>query len=328
MFDPGTKVILVESSLHKTVGPRKGSIGYISNSPNTRIIPIITEGFSSFSVVAALCEIIFIRFGFEERGRMERKTVISVFPVVKNGSFLNKNDGEIDFGATKHMKDLCNMIVSQKDSYSWENVRDVYGASNNVPIVLATPLSYDATDLTTCDEIEFKAWLSSYLTSIPVNKFIQKTLQSLHYTKYNDTELNKSETWDYLYRLVGDREFRNDYVRLRSKDIEQRRKSILLVRKIIAAMLHTKLKRIKEIIEELQFAVTHDFISACYDALGPHIYNNTAISLFVKMCESYHTVEMSKIAKDFIATISECTSLSDDMLSSNSGFGYTSLNSK
>lgn len=333
MFDPGTKIILVESSLHKSVGPRRGSIGYVSNCRHVRVVPIITEGFGSFSVVASLCETLFIRFGFEERGRIERKTVISVFPMIRNGSLLNKENKkeankEDNPGITKHMKDFCYMISSQKDAYLWENVRDVCEVSSNVPIVLATPLSYDITDLTTCDDLEFKAWLASHLTSISMAKFIGRTVQSGHYTKYNDEELSKSETWDYLYRLTGDREFRGDFIKLQVRDIEERRKCVFLIRKIAAALSRANLKKARNAVEEIQFMSKLDFLSACYDIMGPYLYNKVAVLLFEKVLRDFHVMETSKIADDFMATITESFSLSDNMLSSNNGFGYTSLNSK
>jgi hypothetical protein len=333
MFDPGTKVILVESSLHKSVGPRRGSIGYVSNCRHIRVVPVITEGFGSFSVAASLCEILFIRFGFEERGRIERKTVISVFPMMRNGSLLNKEikkeaNKEDNPDIAKHMKDFCHMISSQKDSYLWENVKGICDVSPNIPIVLAAPLSYDTTDLTVCSELEFKAWLASHLTNISISEFIGRTMQSGHYTKYNDKELNKSETWNNLYRLTGDREFRGDFIKLQTRGIEERKECVFLIRKMVAALSHTYLKKVRSAIEEIQFMSKLDFLSACYDIMGPYLYNKIVVSLFEKTLRDFHVSETSKIADDFMATTTEIFSLSDNMLSSNNGFGYTSLNSK
>jgi hypothetical protein len=330
MFEPGTKVILVESSLHKTIGPRKGSIGYVSNCSFTRTIPAITEGFGSFNVVASLCEIVFIRFGFEEHGRVERKHVISIFPLIKNGNLFNKDNKketikESICGIDKHVKDLCNMIASQKDSYLWENIRDNCEVSSSVPVALIVPLSYDTTDLTTCKDVEFKAWITSYLNSIPISKFVDSTGKSSHYTNYNDSILNKSETWGHLHLLTSDRDYRHDYIRNHLMGIEERKECILLVRKIIATLSHVKLKRIKAIIEEIPSICSYDFTVACYDVIGPYVYNRVAMSLFIDAIKHTHT---PNIADDILSTIAECISLSDSMLCSNNGFGYTTLNSK
>jgi len=70
------------------------------------------------------------------------------------------------------------------------------------------------------------------------------------------------------------------------------------------------------------------FLAACYDVMGPYLYNRMAISLFEKTLRGFQIQETSKIADDFTATITEGFSLSNNMLSSNNGFGYTSLNSK
>jgi hypothetical protein len=328
MFEPGTKVILVESSLHKTIGPRKGSIGYISNCSFTRAIPTITEGFGSFSVIASLCEIIFIRFGFEEHGRIERKHVISVFPLLKNGKLFNrdnKKEPNTDCSIEKHVKDLCNMISSQKDSYLWENVRDTCEVSSSVPVVLIAPLSYDTTDLTTCKDVEFRAWVTSYLNNVSVSKFVDSTKQSRHYTNYNDTDLSKPKTWEHLYLLTSDKDYRYGHVKHNFMGVEERKECILLVRKIISTLSHAKLKQIKKIIEEIPSICSYDFTVACYDVVGPYVYNRVAMPLFIDAIKHTRT---PNIADDILSTIAECISLSDSMLCSNNGFGYTSLNSK
>jgi hypothetical protein len=220
------------------------------------------------------------------------------------------------------------MISLQKDAYLWENVRDVCEVSSNVPIVFITPLSYDTTDLTKCDELEFKAWLASHLTSPSMAEFIGRTVQSGHYTKYSDKELNKSETWDYLGRLTGDREFRAGYIKLQARSVEERRKCIFFIRKIVAVLSHVKSKKAHKAIGEIQFMSRLDFVSACYDIMGPYLYNKIAVSLFEKTLRDFHVMETSRIADDFMATITESFLLSNNMLISNTGFGYTSLNSK
>lgn len=335
MFESGTKVILVESSLQKTIGPRKGSIGYVSNCTNTRIVPVTTEGFGSFSVVASLCDVIFIRFGFEEHGRMERKSVISIFPLIKNGRLFNGKDNkkEIDkkstIGIDKHIKDLCSMISSQKDSYLWEGIRDACDVSSNVPIALVTPLNYDVTNLTTCENIEFKAWVTSYLSSIYVANFVNSTVQSRHFTNYNDVELKKSETWDYLHILTSDRGFRTDYIRNHYAGIDERKECILLIRRIISTLSHTRLKGIRRVIGDIPSMATFDFVACCYDTVGPYLYDKVAIALLYQVLRDYpNNPGMVMVAEDIINTITECLSLSDDMLRSNNGFGYKTLNSK
>lgn len=316
MFEPGTKVILVESSLHKATGPRKGSIGYVSNCSFTHAIPTAVEGLGTFNVVASLCEILFIRFGFEEHSRIERKNVISVFPLIKNGRLFDKGSGnkkEIDkdrYSIDKNIKDFCSMIATQKESYLWENVRCSCEVSSSVPITLATPINYDTTDLTTCKEVEFRAWVISYLNNLSMYKFIDNSIKSLHYTNYNDADLHRPEIWNHLQSLTNDRDYRQDYINSHSVGPEERKECILLIRKLMSTISRLRLKNIKRSVEEIPVVCSYDFLNACYNIIGPYLYNNVAISLFINIIKRTNS---PNIADEMTSTITECMSLSDSM---------------
>jgi len=318
MFESGTKIITVESSLHKTVGPRKGSIGYVSNHYDTMVFNLMTNEFNSFDIVSSLCEVFFIRFGFEKHGRLERKTVISVFPILK------KETKDRSPEAKKCVRDLSDIINSQKNNYLWENVRSNYNdVTSSVPIVLATPLSYDPTDLRKCTEPEFKGWINSYLTSYPLIRFVAKTMESGHFTKYNDEEFSSAKTWENIALITSDRAYRKECIRDWAHSIETRKIGIDFIRKLIAIQSRHHMDSLIKLINNTMFLGTHNILGVIYNLAGPHIYNKFFISRLEDVVRKLEISDAKAAIADIKAVTSECLSLSDDMLRSNNGSGYT-----
>ncbi len=327
MFDPGTKIILIESSLHKTVGPRKGSIGYISNCYNTRTLQLMTEKFNSISVVASICEVMFIRFGFEERGRIERKTIISVIPILKRENQKKIKEEEAT-GVVECIANFRDMLNSPKSGYLWESIRDNFEVASSLPIVLATPVSYDPTDLATCDNIEFRAWITAHLTSSSMRRFVSKSLQSSHFTKYNDPELRSIQVWSDLDRMTGDRTQRGEYIRIWTENVDTKRKAITFIRKLLSAQCRYNMKQAMFSMDNLAFMGMQDHTVTMYDTIGPYLYNKIIVAIFTDICLKLNVPEITVAVEDLETTISTCLSLSDNMLKVNSGFGYTSSSYK
>lgn len=75
MIQNGKRSIVVVSSKRKGIGPKVGSIGYVVGNFHA---PIYVK---ELGVYAALCEVLFTRYGFEKsEERMEKKHFINVFP--------------------------------------------------------------------------------------------------------------------------------------------------------------------------------------------------------------------------------------------------------
>ena len=72
MFEVGSKVIITESSLKKSIGPKKGSIGYVISCSE----PVFSH---RLSTILSIGNVVFHRFGLEERNRSEAKTVLFIF---------------------------------------------------------------------------------------------------------------------------------------------------------------------------------------------------------------------------------------------------------
>ncbi len=77
MFNPGMKIIVVESSVKKkTLGIKHGSLCNVSTASDVNFI-------HGLNVIACVCTGYFTRYGFEkQKARLEKKQFINVFPIV------------------------------------------------------------------------------------------------------------------------------------------------------------------------------------------------------------------------------------------------------
>lgn len=76
MISPGQRITVLASSNNKPGAHiRRGSTGYISTNHRSVVI-------KKLNVVLMATEIIFNRFGFEEKYRCERKTVVALYPLI------------------------------------------------------------------------------------------------------------------------------------------------------------------------------------------------------------------------------------------------------
>lgn len=308
MFDPGTKIIILDSSHQKTIGPKKGSIGYVANCLDTRIFSLAGDNSDNISVVSNFCEVFFIRYGFEEKNRIERRIVISVIPILKRD---HNNRNELN--PTRLIKLLHDKITSQKDLSQCNNLKECYNVPLNTPIVLAAPMCYDRTNLLTCDEFEFRAWINSYASSSQIEKFINNTLLSGYFSKYKDPDLNSIYMWEDFRTVVMDKTYRSNYIKICNNNIENRKACISVIRKLAASQLKTIVRRIIESNKEVQIVGMYDFPSIIYGTIMPFLYNKAIFNSFINMCYKWEVNEVTIIVKDIEAIVSECLLLSNNM---------------
>jgi len=148
MFDLGTKIVILASTRKKGVGPRKGSVGYASALQNRGT-------FDHFALAATLNEVFFFRYGFETQQRLEKKAIISVFPIIK------PEQGDIH----SQVRSVVKRIHSPKSSKVWDEIRAYFDVVPRVPITLAAPLSCCRTNMSEASKKEFYAWMESLLLS-------------------------------------------------------------------------------------------------------------------------------------------------------------------
>jgi hypothetical protein len=194
MFDVGTKIILIDSSHQKTTGPRKGSIGYIVNCSDFSVNDAI-------HAVTTICDVYFIRYGFEKHTRIERRSIISIIPI------LTHNPKET---AYDQIKAMCSKLNSEE---LMKLARAKYDHLLNAVITMACPLTQAGADLITCEPNEFKAWILSHLENNAFENFIHNCFQSKHYTKYIDNGIGSSETWNTIIEtFMLDKHGRNAFM--------------------------------------------------------------------------------------------------------------------
>lgn len=152
MIKTGTKVIVLSSSCRKKTGPRKGSIGFISQvRQHGSEISYVEKG----DVFVNLTKVVFTRYGFESKERMELKYFINVFP-----TFLERR--------TMNMPLLENSVDIMKTDqhsvhYFKQRLSDMYGKAATTAysgIIMPIITTDNIMDLSSND---FNAWLYSIL---------------------------------------------------------------------------------------------------------------------------------------------------------------------
>ena len=161
MFDLGAKIILVASSCHKKIGPRKDSIGYVTSLFNAH------TSIGNKSIFVTPASVKFLCYGNEKRHRFETKQVLLVFPFLNNPI-----EGSL--------KAFINIINSDKYINDWSKVRASMSVTDKVPIALAAPIYTPEISFETCTHEELRCWFESCLLSQQTSSFVNKALLSRH----------------------------------------------------------------------------------------------------------------------------------------------------
>lgn len=159
MIKTGTRVIVLTSSSERKIGPRKGSIGYVTQ--------LEKSGKNIFynndeDVFVHLTKVIFTRYGFEVgKRRRETKFFLNIFP-----SFL------MPLGLKNPTKSIDAHIDRVKDikifgTPFWDGLSGrtsvLYGKGNVYGGTLM-PLPFAKADLIRVKRWEFESWLNSFVT--------------------------------------------------------------------------------------------------------------------------------------------------------------------
>lgn len=216
MFGVGTKIRLVASSCRKQTGPKRGSLGYISSMtgrPHTSI---------KMNTVARIAKVVFFKYGFEKKDRLEQKDIVVVFPIV---------DRKKDNVRSKIDK-VKNLVDGRNDSTLIEHVRNSITNKSNTPVAIAVPVTTDGLSLLKCSANEFKAWVSSYIMSNRFAPFVQNATMLGHYKQAKHAQLAQSSTWNTLRSMSMGRDHRMKYL----KGWEQDRGCVVDTFRIILSM--------------------------------------------------------------------------------------------
>jgi hypothetical protein len=105
MFYCGTKVIVLSSNTTTKASPRVGSIGYIANCNR-----LVTTN-AGINLITVKASIVFIRYGYEKKLRIEHKNVTLCTPSI--ASFLLENNKLINktIKKVKNIKSIDNLLL-------------------------------------------------------------------------------------------------------------------------------------------------------------------------------------------------------------------------
>lgn len=208
MFDLGAKIILVASSCHKKIGPRKDSIGYVTSLFHSH------ASIGNKSIFVTPASIKFLYYGNEKRHRFETKQVLLVFPFINN---------PIEGG----LKAFINIINSDKYINEWNNIRASMSMTDKIPIAMAAPIYTPEISFETCTHAELRCWFESCLLSQQTSSFVNKALLSRHtfrgeipcITKYRLTTLREMIMSKQVRRTImndmyEDISLRNEWIKI------------------------------------------------------------------------------------------------------------------
>jgi len=158
MIRTGSKVIILASSLKSGIGPRRGSVGYVSKNPALKGTNYNRES----DCFAQPIQVTFTRYGFEKVLRKETKFFINLVP------FSLKHCENMEDIDTDGIDALVDRVSKIKTSGAfWDimknRVTSIFGRKN-VHIGIAVPI-FSGCNLRTCPTEEFEAWVESFLSN-------------------------------------------------------------------------------------------------------------------------------------------------------------------
>lgn len=177
MFTPGSKIAVIESSCERRLGPKKGSIGYVTSSRNVVIYPM-----KNYVVTAAEVGVYFTRYGFERKERQERKTIVALLPLKKVLPAEKEGLRAACVDAVERTKyfirdrSALDSLFKFKGSHGSNRLVDMLCTGRKTPVVVAAPVSCAGDNPVTMTDIEFSAWLSSHIFNKAFSTFIMEAL--------------------------------------------------------------------------------------------------------------------------------------------------------
>lgn len=224
MIKTGTRVIVLTSSLERKTGPRKGSIGYITQ--------LEKSGKNIFynndeDVFVHLTKVIFARYGFEAgKRRRETKIFLNVFPSFLTPLGLRNPAKSIDANIAK-IKDVKIFGTS-----FWDELRGrisvLYG-KGNIHGGTLVPLPFVKADLIRISRGEFESWLNSFVTD-RLFYGVLRLMAVAHVDRLR--HILKLGMINQLSEMYRDREYRDLMLPRLSASRAKRSEVVSLVRKV------------------------------------------------------------------------------------------------
>jgi len=191
MFLPGTKLVIVESSVKKkATGIKQGSLCNLIESQQT----IFSH---SCNAVVTYCSALFTRYGFEKpKGRLERRGFINIFPIVMNSKITTE---KVDRHINKVIKNSQESLCHECD------------VDFGTPIVVAHPVMSSGIDMQK-DREEFDSWFHAVMMSGLIGYTINLDRLDAHYKKFAD--LNSDDFIGHIRSMARSKNKRLEYLEM------------------------------------------------------------------------------------------------------------------
>lgn len=264
MFDLATKIILVESSCRKSTGPRRGSVGYVSNISTSMMIP-------EHGIAVSLIEVFFYRYGFEQKTRIEKKTVLNVFPIVGQ-----KGEGDIQHQVSTIMDKVRN------DEFLTKSIRQLFETKESTHVIIAVPRSCNAPNMLSCSTNEFYAWGQAILSNVYIRAYVNESLTEGHFTNSKIDSMIDGNVWDRLLRMTMDREHRIAILRnwVSNSVIREKTAKILRILTIMAGRVYVRdtLAVVKANLAKTKFKSSKQYEMVVFNVFKHHLFKTYVTS--------------------------------------------------
>ena len=153
MFSPGTRVVVLASSVSKGLCPKKNSIGYVISASEAYSISF-GEGSKTKQFLISLTEVMFSRYGNEQKRRCEHRPIVNILPIPMSS-------------LTPDTSKILNSFVNgelKSNSYWNEEVRNMMTEDYKTPVgVIAPAGEFRLNHLSPGNREETSAWMQCLL---------------------------------------------------------------------------------------------------------------------------------------------------------------------
>lgn len=221
MFDGGTKVIAIASSIKKKTGARKGTLAYIGwpHVFGSRVPSIAMA--ERWYIYATTFTVPIIRYGFEETLRYEVKSITSLFPY---NSTIKKDN----------VKSMINNFVKKMDDDSYTNaiLKHLRQSNPSSPTDcgLFVPVK-NTENFNSMNDLEFTAWIDSILMNNEFQLALDEGANSLNKLDMPGGTLN------FLMDCCYDKETKHKFFETMLEDLAYRTMMVRIIRQILTLKL-------------------------------------------------------------------------------------------
>lgn len=285
MFGLGSKIILVSSSVEKSAGPRRGSVGFFCQSRSSRV-------FLNHSICASYSDVVFVKYGFEKKHRLEKKQVINIFPIIRR---------ELGEDIEQQVINTATKIAGKNsDAGAQSTIRAYFDAPPTTPIVMATPYGCYG-NLLEGNRTEARGWVEAILSNQSFALFVHHALNSRHYTRSSMSLLQHSLTWEAVRTMIMDRDYRKSRLDLYSKEPKLLLQTIQILRSMVVMMERKPISTFaNNVYGSFMGMNLHKPIDAerAYHLIMENIFNTVVRDILVELAASTSSSSLLKFLED------------------------------